>query len=294
MSNATSVVKTDQPLKQPIGFSTHGVKLTSFEDAYRFSKCVVESGWAPKGMDKPESVLIALQHGAELGLPPMAALQNIAVINGRPGIYGDAALALVRASGLCESHKEEMVGTEGKDDWGCKVTVKRKDGDVATDTFTVGDAKRAGLWGKAGPWTQYPKRMLRFRARGFSLRDNFGDVLKGLRTVEELQDMPRELNVTPRKSMADVLGDAPQKQIEEAPAPAEYSPEQRDQFTKDIEEYILDAGTNEKALRKELESAGIILNADLALLEQPTLTLAAVAAYVGAKAAGTTVQEARA
>ncbi len=318
MSNATSVVKTDQPqLKQPIGFSTHGVKLTSFEDAYRFSKCVVESGWAPKGMDKPESVLIALQHGAELGLPPMAALQNIAVINGRPGIYGDAALALVRASGLCESHKEEMIGTEGKDDWGCRVTTKRKDGDVAVDTFTVADAKRAGLWGKTGPWTQYPKRMLRFRARGFSLRDNFGDVLKGLRTVEELQDMPRELNVTPRPTMAQILGHTPDKPAETKPAgegrgqfgeqatpaggvvPAEpevriYSVEQREQFTKDVEGYILDAGVSEKALRKELEAAGIMLNPELALFEQPTITLGAVAAYCASKAGATTVQDARA
>lgn len=223
MSSATALapVKPDAQIKQPIGFSDHGVKLSTFEDAYRFSKCVVESGWAPKGMDKPEAVLIALQHGAELGLPPMAALQNIAVINGRPGIYGDAALALVRASGLCESHKEEIIGTEGKDDWGCKVTTKRKDGDVAVDSFTVADAKKAGLWGKTGPWSQYPKRMLRFRARGFSLRDNYGDVLKGLRTVEELQDMPRESekNVTPRRGLAEML-DTPLATQTSDPSPA--------------------------------------------------------------------------
>ena len=40
--------------------------------------------------------------------------------------------------------------------------------------------------------------MLRFRARGYVLRDLFGDVLKGLRTVEEARDIPAEpLNVTP-------------------------------------------------------------------------------------------------
>jgi hypothetical protein len=61
----------------------------------------------------------------------------------------------------------------------------------------MGDAKAAKLWGKAGPWTDYPKRMMKFRARGFLLRDQFGDILKGLRTAEEARDMPSEINVTP-------------------------------------------------------------------------------------------------
>jgi hypothetical protein len=149
-------------------------------------------------MEKPESVLVAIQLGAELGLTPMAALQNTAVINGRPAIYGDAALALVRASGLLTSYKEEEIGEPNTDAHGYRVTAAR--GDATTvETFTVADAKRAKLWAKAGPWTDYPKRMLRFRARGYVLRDLFGDVLKGLRTVEEARDIPAEpVNVTPR------------------------------------------------------------------------------------------------
>ena len=74
----------------------------------------------------------------------------------------------------------------------------RQGDQTAIETFTTGDAKRAKLWGKSGPWTDYPKRMLRFRARGYVLRDLFGDVLKGLRTVEEVRDIPAEpINVTP-------------------------------------------------------------------------------------------------
>jgi hypothetical protein len=186
----------------PVTIEDGVVQLRSLDEAFRFAKYVVESGFAPKGMEKPESVLIAMQHGAELGLPKLASLQNIALINGRPGIYGDAALALVRRSGLLESHKEEDVGEPGKDTLGVKVTVKRVGCDAASETFTVADAKTANLWGKQGPWSQYPKRMLKFRARGFVLRDQFGDVLKGLRTVEELRDTPPEVNVTPRAGLA--------------------------------------------------------------------------------------------
>ena len=186
-----------QQKKSPIGFGNQGVQLASLEEAFRFANAICASGFAPKGMEKPEAVLVAIQLGAELGLTPMAALQNTAVINGRPAIYGDAALALVRASGLLTSYKEEEIGEPNTDAHGYRVTATR--GDASTvETFLVADAKRAKLWGKAGPWTDYPKRMLRFRARGYVLRDLFGDVLKGLRTVEEARDIPAEpINVTP-------------------------------------------------------------------------------------------------
>lgn len=190
-----AVQETAQP-KAQISFGNQGVQLASIDEAFRFAKAVVASGFAPRGMEKPESVMIAIQLGMELGLTPMAALQNTAVINGRPAIYGDAALALVRASGQLVTYTEQEVGELGKDTHGYKVTVQRKGFDSASETFTTADAKAAKLWGKAGPWTDYPRRMMKFRARGFILRDQFGDILKGLRTVEEARDMA-EINVTP-------------------------------------------------------------------------------------------------
>lgn len=186
-------------VSSPISFGASGVQLTSLEDAFRFAKAIVSSGFAPRGMEKPESVLVALQWGAELGLTPMAALSNIAVVNGRPSLFGDAALALVRSSGQLESYSEEEIGERGKDSFGYKITAKRRGFDPQSETFTTADAKTAKLWGKAGPWTDYPARMLKFRARGFLLRDVFGDVLKGLRTMEEVRDTPADpVNVTPR------------------------------------------------------------------------------------------------
>lgn len=180
---------TNNAPKAQIALNKNGLQLASLDDMWRFSQCVVKSGFAPKGMEKPESVLIAVEMGYEVGLSPMAALQNTAVVNGRPTIYGDAALALVRGSGLLDFYEEKQVGAKGKDDFGYCVTAKRKgDNSKYSETFTVADAKVAGLWGKPGPWTQYPARMLKFRARGFLLRDAFGDVLKGMRTYEEERD----------------------------------------------------------------------------------------------------------
>jgi len=165
-----------------------GLALQSFDDAYRFSKMVAASEFAPKDFrGKPESCMLAIQHGSEVGLSPMQSLQSIAVINGRPTIWGDAALALVQASAVCEFVYETVEGDGEKMEAVCQAK-RRGYAKPTTVTFTVTDAKKAGLWGKSGPWTQYPKRMLQLRARGFALRDAFPDVLRGLVTAEEARD----------------------------------------------------------------------------------------------------------
>jgi hypothetical protein len=177
--------------------STHraqtGLALASFDDAFRFSKMVAASEFAPKDFKgKPESCMLAIQHGSEVGLSPMQSLQSIAVINGRPTIWGDAALALVQSSPVCEYVKEY---TEGQGESLTAVCEAKRRGYPAptVSRFSMADAKRAGLAGKAGPWSQYPERMLALRARGFALRNAFADALRGLITAEEAQDYPQPI-----------------------------------------------------------------------------------------------------
>jgi hypothetical protein len=168
-----------------------GLALQSFDDAFRFSKMVAASEFAPKDFKgKPESCMLAIQHGSEVGLSPMQSLQSIAVINGRPTIWGDAALALVQSSPVCEYVKEY---TEGQGDNLTAVCEAKRRGYPAptVSRFSMADAKRAGLAGKAGPWSSYPERMLALRARGFALRNAFADALRGLITAEEAQDYPQ-------------------------------------------------------------------------------------------------------
>jgi hypothetical protein len=157
-----------------------GLALDTFEDAFRFSKLVATSDFAPKDFrGKPESCLLAIQHGAELGLSPMQSLQSIAVVNGRPSVYGDTALAVCKGSPVCEWVRETIEG-EGEHMVAVCQAKRRGDAQPVESRFGVAEAKKAGLWGKGGPWTQYPRRMLQMRARGFALRDAFPDVLRGL------------------------------------------------------------------------------------------------------------------
>jgi len=165
-----------------------GLALSTFDDAWRFAQLVSKTDFAPKDFrGKPESCLLAIQHGAEIGLSPMQSMQQIAVINGRPSIWGDAALALAMSSPSCEWVRERVEG-EGEKAIAICECKRRGDPEPKRVVFTVADAKKAGLWTKQGPWSQYPMRMLQLRARGFALRDAFPDVLRGLVTAEEARD----------------------------------------------------------------------------------------------------------
>jgi hypothetical protein len=182
-----------------------GLALATFDDAWRFWQMVAKTDFAPKDFKgKPEACMLAGQHGAELGLGPMQSLQCIAVVNGRPTVWGDAALALVQSSSVCEFVAEQVEGDGDAMVATCEA--KRRGYPKSTVVrFSVADAKKAGLWGKTGPWTQYPKRMLQLRARGFALRDAFPDVLKGLVTAEEAQDYPTpEVTITQARPTPEV------------------------------------------------------------------------------------------
>lgn len=174
-----------------------GFAPTTMTEAIQFSEMLSGSSMVPKAYQgKPQDVLVCVQWGYEMGLAPMQALQNIAVINGKPSVYGDAMMALVQASPVCEDI-EEYIENEGTPNPVAVCMAKRKGRKPVVAKFSVEDAKRAGLWGKGGPWTAYPKRMLQMRARGFALRDAFPDVLKGMITAEEAQDYPDEAKPVP-------------------------------------------------------------------------------------------------
>jgi len=156
-------------------------------EAMELAKMIAGSDLAPRDYkDKPGNVLIAIQMGAEVGLAPMQAVQNIAVINGRPSVWGDALLAIVQVHPDYEWIKEEQTETEAT------CIIKRRNHDPHTVVFGLKDAVAAGLDKKPGTWQNYRRRMLQMRARGWALRDRFADATKGLIIIEEAADMEPE------------------------------------------------------------------------------------------------------
>jgi hypothetical protein len=177
----------------PVEVGGRGIQLRTMEDVFRFAKAVSTSKLCPPGFSETDCFLV-IEHGLELGLSPIAALQSTYIVNNRATIFGDMPLALVRQSGFLEDYKQEYVGNPYDDDYKCVVTTKRKGmAEALVTEYSVADAKQADVWdkrskeGRPSPWVTAPKRMLMFRARGFNLRDNFGDVLKGC-AIGELDD----------------------------------------------------------------------------------------------------------
>jgi hypothetical protein len=199
-------------VKVPIEINGHGLMLKTIDDMYRWANALVKSGIVPKGFETPEKVMVALQAGAELGLTPQRSLNSFYIVNGKPTLYGDTPKMLVLASGQCEKYREWTDGTGDAMAGHCLTRRKGYDQDNET-TFTVAQAKRAGLWGKTGPWTQYPDRMLIMRARTYNLRDNFPDVLGGFNTTEEMNGPTPEYEPTtpPRAERKPVENTAPAK-----------------------------------------------------------------------------------
>jgi hypothetical protein len=164
-------------------------------EAMSLAKLIAESDLAPKDYrNKPGNVLIAVQMGQEVGLSPMAAIQSIAVINGKPSLYGDVGKAILLSNGFIieEAGAEEI---KAKGFATCKIT--RPGHPPCIRTFGKDDAIKAKLWGKDGPWTNYPERQMAWRAFWFAARDIGADVLKGLMGAEEIVDLDPK-DITPK------------------------------------------------------------------------------------------------
>ncbi len=165
-----------------------GLVPTTMKEVMDLSDLMSKSEMVPKiYQGKPGNVTVAILAGHPLGLNPFAACQSFAVINGTPSLYGDALLGIVKGSGLLSKIAETV--SENGEVATCYIT--RRGEDPVCRTFTLTEAKKAGLLSKQGPWQSYPKRMLQMRARAFALRDVFPDILRGIGIAEEVEDIGR-------------------------------------------------------------------------------------------------------
>lgn len=179
-----------------------GLEIRTFQDLKDISSFLLASGLAPRGFETAPKIAYAIQRGLEIGLPPLQALESMWINNGKVAIYGDAVPALIYASGKC-GEKGMDWGFEGRpyeDSYKAWFYGRRSDNGVeCRSEFSVADAKKAGLWGKKGPWTEYTSRQMMWRAKGFGWRDLWPDVLRGLVIKEELDDYPDNLEIIPRQ-----------------------------------------------------------------------------------------------
>ena len=246
----------------PIG--AQAISFRSIDEVNSFAKAIANSAFVPTAFrNKPGDVMAAIMYGLERGLSPMTSLQNIAVINGKPSVYGDLLLGMCLSDPSCEYIKE--TDTEDIKRTGIAwCEAKRKGKQVVRRTFSREDAQKAGLAGK-GVWAQYEARMLMMRARSWCLRDAFADRLLGLQAQEEAQDI---INVTPepivlpqqeKVSAAPMTASAPSHDAGETDTAGalisnDAEAEKRETIIGAIELTLREAGLDDKARAQELKA----------------------------------------
>lgn len=183
----------------------------STAEAMELAKTLASSQLIPKAFQqRPGDVFVAMMWSHSLGIPIVQGLQGIAVINGKPSLYGDALLAVCMGSGQMADIEETVTGSADNLTATCKVTRRGKPTPVVS-TFSMADARSAGLLGKPGPWKQYTSRMLKMRARAFALRDAFPDVLSGIASAEEMQDVEGTATEKATENVAEQVAKMPRR-----------------------------------------------------------------------------------
>lgn len=172
-----------------IGF----VQLQTLAQAREFAEILCKTDFVPKDyVGKPGNAIVAMQMGLEIGLPPLQAIQSIAVVNGRPALWGDGLRALILSA-------PDLTDIDEKDDGEtatCSIT--RGNRSPVVRTFSMADAKLAGLAG-GNVWGKYPKRMRQNRAFALAARDAYADRLRGISSAEEQHDADNDAPPTPRE-----------------------------------------------------------------------------------------------
>lgn len=170
-----------------------------------YATLLFKGGLTPKGVSRPEHIAARIAVGRDLGITDTQAIANIMIVGGRPSIWGDLGMAMIRASNLLEDIEETYEGEPGTESYTAVCRVKRKDAKRdRVSKFSIADAIRANLWDKPGPWQEYPERQMMWRAKGFATRDEFQDVLCGLIFTEEALDIPaRQVETVEVKAIVD-------------------------------------------------------------------------------------------
>jgi hypothetical protein len=193
----------------------------SFESAQRMALALVSSNIVPeqyRGKDNIGNAIVALEMAQRIGASPLAVMQNLNIIHGRPSWSSTFIIAALNSCGRFAPVRFEVTG-EGDDRsciaWTTDKTGERLEGPPAS----IAMAKAEGWFAKNGSkWKTMPELMLRYRAAAFFGRLYAPDVLNGMHATEEVEDInpPRRVNSAPEASQ--ILDDEPEPVVEQ-PAP---------------------------------------------------------------------------
>lgn len=193
MANELATVAELRPQQQQL--RTHLIQPTTFSEVIHMAEFLAKSNLVGSSLrGKAPDVAVILLKGSELGVPPMTALAQIHVIEGKPSCSPE----LMRALAVMAGHRITFTTLSPS-----SVTIKGVRGDNGETleiTWDMARASAAGLTNK-GTWKSYPQAMLAARATSELVRYHFPELGIGY--------IPEELGATVTES-GQVVASAPE------------------------------------------------------------------------------------
>lgn len=170
-----------------IGYDT----VQGFELMQRVAKALSKSTIVPKNyQDNISDCMIALNMSQRIKADPLMVMQNLHIIYGRPSFSASFLIATLNASGRFSSLQYEFRGTKGKEE--CRAYAKEIDsGNILYGSWISMDmAKAEGWYDKSGSkWKTMPQQMLMYRSATFFIRAYAPEIMMGMSTTDEIEDI---------------------------------------------------------------------------------------------------------
>ena len=220
MSNVTTLAALREPTQTQNAMSAPSVQagffdLQSFELMQRVAKGFASSSLVPQQYQgNVANTMIALSMAQRIGADPMAVMQQLYIVHGRPSWSSKFLIATFNACGRFTAMRFRFNGEEGADDWSCQAyaTEKATGEEVNGSWVSIKLAKDEGWYAKSGSkWKTMPQQMLMYRAASFMVNIVAPELSMGLQTAEEAHDI---IDVTPEHYRVETLRDpAPQPAV---------------------------------------------------------------------------------
>ena len=186
-------------LDQP--FSAFG-SINQFKDAQRMATLLAHSSIVPETYRGDEHIgdcVLALEIANRIGASVLAVMQNLYLVEGKPGWSSQFLISCVNATKRFSPIRYRMTGTQGEDNWGCIAWAIDKTGEaLQSPEVTIHMAKEEGWYYRnGGKWKTMPELMLCYRSATLFTRLYAPEIAMGIQTTDELVEIAPEGNKAP-------------------------------------------------------------------------------------------------
>lgn len=172
-----------------------------FEQIKRLSAIFADSGLVPEHFAKnPQACFVAMTLAMQLRVQPFMLMNDLYMVHGKFGMQGKLVIALMKMSGkIVGDPRWEFTGEKKKPDWTCTCRVTMKDSGEIVELPLSWETVCAEGWPakSQSKWPTMPEQMFKYRTATWLCRLYMPEVLLGLRTVDELVDIERDVADVP-------------------------------------------------------------------------------------------------